>query len=45
MTEYEKSALIGHWRNGASIEMIALIMEISEAQVEKIISDYLKNVI
>lgn len=38
-----KSSIIGHFRNGATNEMIALIVDMTPQQVERIIKDYLAN--
>jgi DNA-directed RNA polymerase specialized sigma subunit len=43
MTQFEKSALIGYWRNGMTFEMIAAIMGISEHYARQIVNDYLKT--
>jgi DNA-directed RNA polymerase specialized sigma subunit len=43
MDVYERSAIIGYYRNGMANELIAHIMGISESYVKQIINDYLKN--
>ncbi len=43
MTNNEKAAIIGYWRNGASFMEIGYIMEISEAYAEAIDNRYLKE--
>jgi DNA-directed RNA polymerase specialized sigma subunit len=41
MTIYEKSAIIGYYRNGMANELIAYIMGITESYVRQIVSEYL----
>jgi len=41
MNIYQKSALIGHYRNGATIEEIAKLFDISEHYATMIIKHYL----
>lgn len=43
MTEFEKSAIIGYYRSGASYETIGLIMGISPNYAEMIVNEYLKT--
>ena len=43
MTTYEKSAVIGYWRQGATYELIGVIMGVSESYVKNIIDEYLKG--
>jgi len=40
MTQYEISAIIGHWRNGATLLEISLVTGYSNFEIEKIIKDY-----
>ena len=40
MTQYEISAIIGHWRNGASILEICGATGLMDYQIEKVIKDY-----
>ena len=40
MTQYEISAIIGHWRNGATLIEISLVTGYSNFEIEKIIKDY-----
>ena len=42
MTEYEISAAIGFYRQGASFELIALILDKEEGEIRKVIKQYLK---
>lgn len=43
MTNFEKSAVIGYYRSGASFEEIGFIMGVSAQYIEIIIKEYLKN--
>jgi DNA-directed RNA polymerase specialized sigma subunit len=43
MTDNEKAAIIGYWRNGATWHEIGLIMGISESYAKLIVKEYLKN--
>jgi hypothetical protein len=43
-TEYEKAAIIGYWRSGASWMEIAAILGYPVWMVEKIVNDYLKSI-
>lgn len=43
MTSYERSAIIGYYRNGMAYELIAYIMGISESYARQIVMDYLKQ--
>lgn len=38
-----KSSIIGHFRNGATNKMIALIVDMTPQQVERIIDEYLNK--
>lgn len=40
MDEYEKAAIIGHWRNGATTLEIAVITDLYFNQIERIIEEY-----
>ena len=42
MTVFEKSAVIGYWRSGATYQVIGLMMGVSEAYIEIIVREYLK---
>lgn len=44
MTDYEKSAIIGHWRCGASYYEIGNLYGVSPRYVEMIIQEYLKTI-
>jgi hypothetical protein len=41
MTSYERSAMIGYYRSGATVEEISLLCGVSTFEVEKRIHDYL----
>jgi len=43
MSKFEKAAIIGYHRSGASIEYIAALMGISVAYVEIILKEYFKS--
>ena len=40
MTQYEISAIIGHWRNGASLLEISLVTGYSNFEIEKVIKNH-----
>jgi DNA-directed RNA polymerase specialized sigma subunit len=43
MTQEEKSAIIGYYRNGASFDLIGSIMGISSIYAETIVKEYLNK--
>ena len=43
MTQHEKSAIIGYFRNGMPVDQIAILMSITVFQAQKIIDNHLKN--
>ena len=43
MTQYEISAIIGHWRNGASYEAMCYCSGLQYFQIKNIIDDYIKK--
>lgn len=43
MTSYEKSAIIGYYRSGATYQDIGFIMGISAGYVYQIVKEYLKK--
>lgn len=43
MTFYEKSAIIGYYRNGMALKLIGYIMGISVKYAECIVNEYLKK--
>lgn len=45
MTETEKAAIIGHWRNGALTEQISVVMGIAFWKVERVIDDYKRQLL
>lgn len=42
MNDFEKSAIVGYYRNGMEINLIAAIMGIPVSYAEMIINEYLK---
>jgi len=40
MTQYEISAIIGHWRNGVTLLKISLVTGYSNFEIEKVIKNY-----
>lgn len=43
MNQYERSAIIGYWRSGASLNEIMWITGLMFREVEKIINQYSKE--
>lgn len=43
MSLYEKSAIIGYYRNGMAYELIAYLMGISESYARQIVREYLNK--
>lgn len=43
LTTYEKSALLGYFRNGMTYQEIALLMGISVEYVQMILTNYFEN--
>ncbi len=43
MNSFEKSALIGYYRSGATLKEIGFIMGISASYVEMIVKEYLNG--
>jgi hypothetical protein len=44
MTSYEKSAIIGYWRCGATWKEISSLMGITVKEAKKIVNFYLKSI-
>jgi len=44
MTIYEKSAIIGYYRNGMPFELIGYIMGITESYARSIVNEYLRKI-
>lgn len=42
MTEYEKAAIIGYWRSGASYDEIVTVTGLLYWKIEKVITEYQK---
>ena len=43
MTLFEKSAIVGYYRSGATFQQIGWLMGISETYARKIVEEYLKR--